>query len=348
MKNITYEEILKKKKYILIDARSPAEFLAEGIPGAINIPALLDDERAIVGTAYKQISKDDAKKIGIDSITKRLPEIFQEINSLSKEYKHMYFYCAKGGMRSGTLTALFSSLGYNVEKLQGGYQAYRKYILDTLPELNKNVKYIVIHGKTAVGKTRLLKELKNRGYNSLDLEGLAHHKGSFFGSLCETSPQNQKKFESSLFNFFKTNSPTYVIVESESKRIGNVYIPDCIYNSILEGIHLFADTSIENRVEFALEDYSKANKENIKECILKVGRYTSKEYIDNLLILLEKDNLKAVSKILMEDYYDKLYEKSIIKYHFQLDFFYNSIAEGSDILEQYLLENLSSNFQKTK
>lgn len=343
MKLINYNELLNEKNYILIDVRSPQEFMLEGISGAINIPILLDDERAEVGTAYKQTSPESAKILGIGFISKRLPEIFQEINALSKKYKKIIFYCARGGMRSGSISSLFASLGYKVFKLNGGYKSYREYILKEIPVLNEGVKYVIIHGKTGVGKTKLLNSLENKGFSVLDLERMADHKGSFFGGLCEKRPQSQKRFESLLYDFFSKNNPKYVIAESESKRIGNVYVPESIYHSLLQGEHILADTTIEHRIKIVMEDYTNTDKKAIEECILKLQRYASKEYVSTLLQLLEEGNLPEISKLLMTDYYDSLYQKSIDKYDFENVAFYEDIPEGTEkviaILEKFGITN---------
>lgn len=344
MKTISYEELIKERSYILVDVRTPAEFQAEGIPGAINIPLLLDDERAIVGTAYKQESPEIAKLLGIESVSKRLPEIFKEINKISKQTKKIVFYCARGGMRSGSMTALFSSVGYRVVKLDGGYKNYREFITKELPILNEGVEYIILHGKTGVGKTKLLNSLESKGYSVLDLEKFADHKGSFFGALCEKRPQSQKRFESLLYEFFKNNKPKYVIAESESKRIGNVYVPECIFHSLLNGRHIFVDTPMSHRVNIVLGDYTNTTSLEIKECILRIKRYAPHSYVDELLVLLEEGNLPLISEKLMTSYYDALYQKSIDKYEFREELFYETIEEGTEKIinllgEKYFPEN---------
>ena len=210
MREISFEEVLKLKNYILIDARSPKEFLEQGIPGAVNIPALLDDERAEVGTAYVKQSKEKAKEIGIQRISKRLPEIFKNINELSKKYDRLIFYCSRGGMRSGSLEVLFNTLGFKTMKLQGGYKSYRQYILENIHEINKNKEYIVLHGRTGEGKTKILKKLEERGYSVLNLEKMADHKGSFFGGVCETREQSQKRFDGEIFDRLIKDTKGYV------------------------------------------------------------------------------------------------------------------------------------------
>ncbi|MGL5918285.1 MAG: rhodanese-like domain-containing protein, partial [Cetobacterium sp.] len=173
---IKYEDLLKEKNYTLIDVRTPKEFEEEGIPGAINIPLLLDDERIDVGTAYKQVSPEKAKELGVEAIAKRLPDIFREVQKQAKG--RIVFYCARGGMRSGSMSALFSALGYTTWKLEGGYRDYRQYILKNAPTYNKDVKYFILHGKTGIGKTKILNALEEKGYSVLDLEKMADHKGS--------------------------------------------------------------------------------------------------------------------------------------------------------------------------
>ena len=169
MRTINFEDLYKLKSYILIDARSPKEFQDSPIPGAVNIPALLDEERAEVGTVYVRESAEKAKQIGIEMISKRLPEIFNQINELSKKYDKLVFYCARGGMRSSSLEAIFYALKYKTLKLEGGYKGYRNYLMKDLPEKNRDIKYIVLHGRTGVGKTKILEKLAERGYSVMDL-----------------------------------------------------------------------------------------------------------------------------------------------------------------------------------
>lgn len=334
MRLLTYEELLKEKNYTLIDVRTPKEFEEEPIPGAINIPLLLDEERVEVGTAYKQVSPERAKELGVEAIAKRLPEVFKEVQKYAKG--RLAFYCAKGGMRSGSMAALFSALGYTTWKLDGGYRAYRQYILEELPKLNKDVKYYILHGKTGIGKTKILQRLEEMGYSVLDLERMADHKGSFFGGICEKRAQSQKRFESLIFDFFYNKKPKYVIAESESKRIGNVYVPESIFNSLANGKHLSLDTTIEKRVEIIREDYASASKEELLECLNRVKRYISEEKYRKYSELLENNEIDRLSKKLMIEYYDPLYQKSIDKYEYEEEIFYNTIEEAIKRVVMYL------------
>lgn len=338
MNLVTVEKLIKEKNWTLIDVRTPAEFADEAIPGAINIPLLLDDERIDVGTAYKQVSPEKAKELGIEAIAKRLPGIFKEVQAISNKGR-LVFYCARGGMRSGSIAALFTALGYKCWKLDGGYRSYRNYILEEIPKLNEGIKYIVLHGKTGIGKTKVLQQLEAKGYNVLDLEKMADHKGSFFGALCEARPQSQKRFESLVFDYLNTNKPDYVLAESESKRIGNVYVPESIFDSLSQGEHLMLETTIKTRVNIILEDYADANSEDMLKCIEKVGRYADKKDYEEYLKLFQDNKLAELSEILMVKYYDPLYQKSIDKYAYNCNVNYNTIEEAVEQVEAYLNNN---------
>lgn len=340
---ITYKEFLELNDSILIDVRTPKEFEREPIPGSVNIPVLLDDERVAVGTAYVQQSKELAKELGIKYISQRLPEIFKMVQELSRKYKKLIFFCARGGMRSGSMYALFSSLGYKCLKLEGGYRSYRDYIIKNIPILNSGLRYIVLHGRTGIGKTKILNKLEELGYPIMDLEKMADHKGSFFGSLCEKRAQSQKRFESELFQFLLNNKSKYIIAESESKRIGNVYIPDSIYNSLVSGYHLMADTTFEHRIEVLMEDYSGASIEELKECLEKIGRYIPKKKLVEYTEILEAGKISELAGIIAKEYYDPLYQKSIDKYEFNEHIFYSNTEEGVEKVIEFLKQN---NFKK--
>ena len=337
MKVITYEELLQEKKYTLIDVRTPKEYMEEAIPGAINIPLLLDEERVEVGTAYKQVSQERAKEIGVEAISKRLPDIFKEIQKYNGKGA-LAFYCARGGMRSGSLAALFSSLGYRTIKLEGGYKAYRQYILKNIEKYNGNVVYYTLHGKTGIGKTRILEELKNRGYNVLDLEKKAEHKGSFFGGISQDKEQSQKRFDSLIFDYLYKNKPTYVLVESESKRIGSIYIPDDMCDTLTNGIHLSLDTTLKNRAKIICEDYAHADLEELQKCLKKVARYITKDKYREYLNMLDEKRIMELAEALMVEYYDPLYQKSIDKYVYDESIFYTSVDEGVEKVVRYLNE----------
>lgn len=338
MNIISFEDFLKESNAVLIDVRTPKEFLLEKIPNSVNIPVLLDEERVAVGTAYVQTSKELAKKLGVEFISKRLPEIFEQVQELSKKYSKLVFMCARGGMRSSSIASLFGSLGYKVAKLEGGYKAYREFINQAIPKVNEGFKYIVVHGRTGVGKTKVLNKMAELGVSVMDLEKMAAHKGSFFGALGERLPQSQKRFDGEVFEFLRTCKTKYIVVESESKRIGNLYVPESVYTSMTNGRHVFIDTSISNRLDILMEDYTNVSPKEIEECIMKVARYVSKEKTNNYLRLLDEGKLRELGEILIKQYYDPLYEVSIDRHEFELSISYENINKCAKELSEYFFK----------
>lgn len=321
LNEINYSEI--KNKCIFIDVRSPEEFKEGAIPGAVNIPILNDEERKIVGTAYKQLSKNEARRFGIEFVSPKLLNMFDEILELKKIEPYLVVYCARGGYRSTAFASIFSSIGVNLFRLIDGYKGYRKYISEALLELNENIKYIVVHGNTGVGKTDILMELKSLGHNVLDLEGAANHRGSLLGSIGIGECNSQKAFESNIFEQLKdiTNS-RYVFIEAESKKIGKVVIPDYIFSGMKSGLHIFIDADLDYRAKSLKKDYI-LNENWIKESAKSfeaLRKYLSNEKVDYLLAMLEQSNFEEVAKELMLNYYDPMYMNKANEYEYAAKF----------------------------
>jgi len=336
---LSYERFLKEKSAILIDVRSPREFESEPIPGAVNVPILDNEERAAVGTAYKQVSPEEAKRMGMNYISKKLPQMFEEINDLSKKYKKLVFYCARGGMRSSSVVSLFSALGYKASKLDGGYKSYRQHVAKEIPLLNEGIKYVVLHGRTGIGKTKVLQRLEERGYSVLDLEKFADHKGSFYGALCEAREQSQKRFESEVLEHIRTREYDYFLVESESKRIGNVYVPESIFKSMTDGYHVLLETSMDHRVDIIMDDYAKAPVEEMLACTTKLRRYLKEEDVVRYEEMLKNKDFSLFSRSIMEEYYDPLYQKSINKYDFDGTVYYEDLDTAVEGVIDFLIRS---------
>ncbi|MFL0248242.1 tRNA 2-selenouridine(34) synthase MnmH [Candidatus Clostridium stratigraminis] len=317
-KSINYCDL--KGNFALIDVRSPMEYKEATIPGAINIPIFDNEERKEIGYVYVNENVERAKYLGVQAVSKKLPKIYNEVSKLDKEYDKLILFCARGGMRSSSLCGLLTTLGLNTYKLSGGYKAYRGYINEMLPKENEKVKYIVLHGKTGVGKTRLLYNLKRNGMDVLDLEEAANHRGSLLGSVGLKGERSQKHFESLVFNSLIQRKSNFIFVEGESKRIGNIIIPEFIYSNMEAGIHLLVDADIEYRCELILEEYTK--KENSKEDILKsldlLSKYISNKNISKYKDFILNDRYYEVAKELMLKYYDPMYQSSIEKYNYEL------------------------------
>lgn len=307
---IEYEDIDKNNidgSYCLIDVRSPSEYKLYTIPNSINIPILDDEERKIVGTAYVQENPERAIKLGMEIVSRKLPHIYNKVVELSKEYKNLIFFCARGGFRSRPLVALLSSLGIHALKLSGGYKKYRKYIIKALPETVKGIKFVVLYGNTGVGKTEILKFLKEEGMDVLDLEACANHRGSFFGSVGLGQQNSQKMFESLIYESLRNRKTNLVFTEGESRRIGRVYIPDYIFQAMREGIHIRIDASLESRVNNIYRDYVKDTDGELILALERLRKYIGDKNINEYEKLIKEGEYKKVIEDLMVKYYDPLY-----------------------------------------
>jgi tRNA 2-selenouridine synthase len=336
--SIKYKDV--KNDYLIIDVRSPGEHKESTINGAINIPIFNDEERCEIGTVYVNESKAKAKKMGVRYASNRLPEIYEEILKYKDSYEKIVLFCARGGMRSTVISGFLSSMGLNVVKLEGGYKAYRNFVINKLVEVNECKEYIVLHGNTGVGKTEILKKLKSKGYSILDLEGAANHRGSIVGHVGLGDTNNQKQFESNLFHELNDSKERYVFIEAESSKIGKVTVPKYILNKMKEGIHIYVDAPIEFRVNLIVNEYLKKinAKTEIIESLVKFSNYISKHDIETYREMLVNNEFNEVTKNLMVKYYDPLYLKSAKSYLYDLKIFINSIEEAANSIEKEYLE----------
>lgn len=241
----------------IIDVRSPSEFLDDHIPGAVNFPVLNDEERARVGTIYKQTSAFDAKKIGAALVARNIADhVEQHFSGKPKNWRPLV-YCWRGGSRSGAMTHILNQIGWRAQQLKGGYKAYRTMVLATLQTLPCNFKYRVVCGPTGSGKSRLLAALDELGAQVLDLEGLAAHRGSILGNLPDADQPSQKLFESRLWKALQKFDPDRpVYVEAESKKIGNIRAPDALLEEMWQrGQCIRVEMAQEQRVSLLKEEY---------------------------------------------------------------------------------------------
>ncbi|MEN9560472.1 MAG: hypothetical protein RLZZ502_1683, partial [Pseudomonadota bacterium] len=212
----------------IIDVRTSEEFALDHIPGAINLPVLDEAERHRVGYTYKQTAPFEAKRMGAALILRHIADMLEgDFADKPKDWKPLV-YCWRGGKRSGTLTHLLNEVGWPADQVEGGYQAYRRWVNETLMSLPLEFHYRVLVGKTGAGKTRLLNTLEALGEQVLDLEGLAKHRGSLLGEWDEPQP-SQKMFDSLVCAKLGSFDPTRpVYIESESKKIGLLQVPEVL------------------------------------------------------------------------------------------------------------------------
>jgi len=339
IEKITIQQFLKlSTQYPVLDVRSQGEYTHAHIPNAINVPLFTNDERKIVGTAYKQQSREIAIKLGLDFFGVKMKEIVEDVERITAEfYKRnakqkdpvpplgggggILLHCWRGGMRSAAVAWLLDMYGFKVYTLTGGYKAYRNWVLQqfTLP-----YNFTIIGGFTGSGKTEVLHQLKKEDKIIIDLEALANHKGSAFGNM-GTQP-SQEMFENvlskSLYdisctmndeNLTSTNHQPQapcIYIEDESQRIGNLQIPSNIWLQMRKSTIFFLEIPFEERLDFITAEYGKLSKEALVNAIIRIqkrlGGLETKNAINHLL----ENNAKESFRILLT-YYDKWYLKGL-------------------------------------
>ncbi len=317
MRTRAYEDIINKNDdVIFIDLRTEGEYELETIPGSYNIPIFSNEERAIIGTIYKQVGPKEATLKGIEFISKRLPEIFEKIEAINKYKKEMVFFCARGGMRSGSVVGLLTGLKFNCAKLDFGYKGYRAYIYENLPKELEQIEFITLYGKTGTGKTNILSEIKKQGYDVLDLEACANHRGSLLGQVGLKKIQSQKQFESLIYETLINRKSNIIFTEGESRRIGKIIMQDCIFNKLINSKKIYIDAPLDHRVNIIKNDYinDSFNKQDIVDSLEKLRRYINNEKIDDLLKLNHDEKYDEIIEFLMINYYDLNYKCSEHEY----------------------------------
>jgi tRNA 2-selenouridine synthase len=240
----------------IIDCRSPAEYAEDHIPGAISAPVLDDEERASVGTLYKQVSPFDAKKLGASLIARNVARHVETLFAGKDPQWRPLVYCWRGGKRSGAMAQVLREIGWRAEALEGGYKAYRRSVVAELEALPATLSFTVIHGATGSGKSRLLAALERSGAQVLDLEALAAHRGSVLGALPGRPQPSQKMFESLLLRALQgLDAARAVFVEGESKKIGELQVPEALIAQMRASPCVLLETAFEARITLLLEEY---------------------------------------------------------------------------------------------
>ena len=297
----------------ILDARSPGEFAEDHLPGAINCPVLSDEERARVGTLYKQVSPFEAKKVGAALVAKNIARHI-EAGFLDKprEWRPLV-YCWRGGKRSGAFAHILREIGWDAHRLDGGYKAWRKHVVEELARLPSRFNYQVISGPTGSAKSRILEAIAAQGAQVLHLEELAAHKGSVLGNLPDAPQPAQKMFESQLFAALSALDPARtVFVEAESRRIGVLQVPDAIIFAMRAAPCLRIEASRAARADFLLRDYAYFLQQP-QWLIHQLGHLRSLQSHETLAhwtALIEAGNFPALVEDLLEKHYDPLYQRS--------------------------------------
>ena len=297
----------------IIDARTPSEYALDHIPGAVNAPVLDDAERAQVGALYKQVSPFEAKKVGGALVAKNVAHHLETIFKDARKHWKPLVYCWRGGKRSGAMAHILREVGWDAQTLPGGYRAYRRWVVAQLQELPLTFRFHVVHGPTGSGKSRFLAALARAGAQVLDLEALAAHRGSVLGGLPHRPQPSQKWFESQLLARLRELDPAKpVYVEGESKKIGQVQVPDALMSLMRTSPCVVLDTSLDTRIELLLQEYEHFTQEGSAleaqlDCLLALH---GRDKIAQWKSLAASGDWRGFVARLLVEHYDPAYARS--------------------------------------
>jgi len=297
----------------IIDARSPSEYAEDHLPGAMSCPVLSDAERARVGTLYKQVSVFEAKKVGAALVARNIAtHIEAHFLAKPKDWRPLV-YCWRGGKRSGAFTHILREIGWDAHRLDGGYKAWRKHVVERLAELPPKLSFRVISGPTGSAKSRILEAMARQGAQILHLEELAAHKGSVLGKLPDEPQPAQKMFETRLLaTLEKLDISRPVFVEAESRRIGQLQVPDALIAAMRAAPCLRIDAPRPARADFLLRDYDYflARPLWLVEQLGHLRGLQSNETLARWTALIQASDFRALVEELLEMHYDPLYQRS--------------------------------------
>ena len=300
----------------VIDARAPAEFAEDHLPGALSMPVLDDEQRARVGTIYKQVSAFEAKKLGAVLVARNIADhVERHLLDKPKNWRPLVYFW-RGGQGSGAFSHILREIGWDAQRLQGGYKAWRRHVVEQLADLPARFAFRVVSGATGSGKSRLLEALAARGGQVLHLERLAAHKGSVLGELPDQAQPSQKAFESRLLAELAVLDPARpVFVEAESRKIGRLQVPDALLGAIRAAPALRLEASLPARVGFLLRDYdyAVADPDWLVERIGHLGGLHSNETLGRWRALAAARDFHTLVEELLTRHYDPLYERSQAK-----------------------------------
>ncbi|MFO7765968.1 MAG: tRNA 2-selenouridine(34) synthase MnmH [Pelovirga sp.] len=320
----------QRDQALFIDVRSPAEFADATIPGAINVPLFSNTERAEIGTLYKHQGRMVARRRGVELAAPRIPAYVDQIDAArSARTTPVIIFCWRGGMRSLAMTSFMNLAGIPARQLIGGHKAFRRMVCDYF-EHHDWPSIFVLRGLTGVGKTRILQRLEQQGYPVVDLEKLANHRGSAFGSLGLGGQPGQKEFEARLWNRLnELQDSTYLITEGESRHIGRVAVPLYFHRAMQMQTSLWLTTSLKLRTEVILADYPDLRQLQtpITRALDSLKERLGSTAVAGLQQLHHNEDWQALIKELMLKYYDPLYLHT--KPQNYLEICYDSVEQGT-------------------
>jgi len=309
LRTIHIERLISElQQYTLIDARSEREFEKGHLPNAVNIPLLDNIERQKIGTTYKNRGREDAVHQGLELVGPKMHTLYTRYLTLAEESgKPLLFYCWRGGLRSGISSTLMQWSGRPVFRLEGGYKAYRKWIQE---QFERPFQFISVSGNTGSGKTEILHILRDKGFQVLDLEGVANHKGSAYGALGQLPQPSTEEFENKMgWILSKMSENRPVFVESESRSIGNCFVPQGIWDKMETAKVLKIEVSLEQRIQRLLVEYAHFDVELLKSRTEKLRKKLGGQHANAAIEAIDKGEFKHWIEIVLV-YYDKTYNHS--------------------------------------
>ncbi|MCB2137487.1 MAG: tRNA 2-selenouridine(34) synthase MnmH [Rhodobacteraceae bacterium] len=295
----------------IIDVRSPAEYVEDHLPGAINLPVLSDAERAEVGTIYKQQSPFLARKIGAALVARNAAAHLEGPLSDKPGGWRPLVYCWRGGQRSGSFASILAQVGWRVELVDGGYKAWRKLVVRQIQEWPVPSPVIVLDGNTGSAKTELLARLARLGVQVIDLEALANHRGSLFGAMPGGQP-SQKAFEGRIAMALAALVPSRpVIIEAESSKVGNIVLPKQVWQAMCAAPRLRIVAPLPARADYLARAYADvaADPDRLATLVGRLKGQHAAAVIEDWLALARSGDLAALAHDLMLNHYDPRYEK---------------------------------------
>jgi tRNA 2-selenouridine synthase len=287
----------------IVDVRSPVEFAHAHIPGAINLPLFMNDERERVGICYKEKGREEAVLLGLEIVGPKMADIARLAKKLAINNK-LLVHCWRGGMRSASMSWLFAILGIETYTLEGGYRSYRRYIKSYFA---KDFRIVVLGGMTGSGKTEILKEIKKNGGQVIDLEGLANHKGSAFGALGQDIQSSTEQFENNLFiELVKLEIQNPIWFEDESITIGKICIPEELFLKMRNTDVIRINIPKEERIKWLVKEYGYFDHELLKDSIQRIKKRIGGLNYNLAIEALESNQLGNLVDIVLT-YYDKTY-----------------------------------------
>ncbi|MEM9852863.1 MAG: tRNA 2-selenouridine(34) synthase MnmH [Pseudomonadota bacterium] len=299
----------------IIDVRSPSEFAEDHIPGAINLPVLDDAERAEVGTIYKQVSPFRARKIGAAKVFRNAARHIETHLADKEGGWRPLVYCWRGGQRSGAFTWMLKEIGWRAEVIEGGYRSFRRMVVDALYERPLPFRVVKLSGYTGTAKTELLHLLAGEGLQTIDLEGLACHRGSLLGGLARPQP-SQKSFETALAIAFEKRDATQpLLVEAESSKIGALTLPPALWAAMKDAPVIEVSASIEARAAYLARAYADilANGPALLEKLSVLKHVRGAATLEKWESLIAAGDKIALCRALAEDHYDPAYKSAAAK-----------------------------------